>query len=78
MNDALLEPALEALSVLVYAAVTVALTGVGLLTEQAGLTTLGTDQTLGLWMLAMGAVALGGAYLVATGHLLPRARALLA
>ncbi|MFC7155830.1 hypothetical protein ACFQPA_10220 [Halomarina halobia] len=78
MNDALLEPVLEALSVLVYAVVTVALTGLGLLTEQAGLSTIGTDQMLGLWLLAMGAVALGGAYLVATGRLLPRARALLA
>ncbi|MFC6837204.1 hypothetical protein [Halomarina ordinaria] len=78
MKGTLLEPALEALSVLVYAVVTTALTVLGLFAEQAGANALATDQTLGLWMVGMGAVALVGAYLVATGRLLPRARALLA
>ncbi|WP_254536522.1 hypothetical protein [Halomarina litorea] len=78
MNEAPLELVVEVLSVVAYAAGAVLLTGLGVLTERAGVEALASDTTLGLWMLGMGAVALAGAYLVATGRLLPRVRALTA
>lgn len=78
MNEAPFELAAEVLSVIVYALGTVLLTGLGVLTERAGVEAMAGDATLGLWLLGMGAVALAGAVLVATGRLLPRVRALTA
>jgi hypothetical protein len=78
VNEALFGLIAELLSVLFYAVGTVLLAGLGVLTEQAGVEALAADTMLGVWLLGMGAVALCGAYLVATGRLLPRVRALAA
>lgn len=78
MSEALLGSAVEILTVVAYAAVTAVLTVAGVLAEQAGIAAVGSDLVLGIWLLGMGTVALVGAYLLATGRLLPRVRALAA
>jgi hypothetical protein len=76
VSEALLGSIVEVLTVLAYAVGTGVLTVAGVLAEQAGIQAVGGDMMLGVWLLGMGAVALAGAYLVATGRLLPRVRAL--
>lgn len=79
MRLALTEAVLEALGALFYAAATVAATTAGVLVERASVHTLTVGQTtLGLWEMAMGALALFvGLYLLGYREALPRARSAL-
>lgn len=76
MSEALLGSVVEVLTVVAYAVGTAILTIAGVLAEQAGIAAVGSDLLLGVWLLGMGTIALVGAYLLATGRLLPRVRAL--
>jgi hypothetical protein len=78
VREVALEPFLDLFWVVAYSLVTTLLTVGGVLIEQSGVAALATDTTVGLWMLGIGAVALGAAYLVATDRLLPRLRTLTA
>ncbi|MFC5971537.1 hypothetical protein ACFPYI_09360 [Halomarina salina] len=74
MSDLALEPLLDLFWVVAYGLITTLLTTGGILVERAGLSTFPADTTLGLWMAGLGAVLLGGAYLVATDRFLPTLR----
>lgn len=75
VSELALEPFLDLFWVVAYGVITTLLTVGGVLIEQAGVSAFAANVALGLWMTALGAVALGAAYLVATDRFLPTLRA---
>ena len=75
MRNSLLEPSVELALFAIETVLFGVLTTLGLLSEQAGLSSLSGGETLGLWYLYMGAVALyAGLYVLGYERVLPRVR----
>jgi len=75
MRDTLVEPFLEAAVFLVELGLFVLLTALGVLSEQTGIETVTSGDTIGFWYVYMGFAALYfGLYLVGYERLLPRLR----
>lgn len=76
MYESILELVPEAFSLVAVALGTLGLSGVGVYLEELAFATLADGQTgLGVWLVWVGAVALYGAYQLATRELEPRLRA---
>jgi hypothetical protein len=74
MYELLVELAAEFGAVVGLGAVVTTLTGLGLLSELSGLHRVTVGNSLGVWFLFMGAIALVAAYMLTVDELLPRVR----
>jgi hypothetical protein len=75
MSNSLVESGVELALLAIETVLFGTLTTLGLLSEQAGLSSLSGGETLGLWYVYMGGVALyAGVYALGYRRLLPRVR----
>ena len=76
MKDALVETMIETGLFVIETVLIGVLTTIGLLSEQIGVSSLTSGETLGLWYVYVGAISLyAGLYVVGYERVLPRLRA---